>query len=225
MYSIKKLGRVTGVLLIIQMAIGMLINISLLGPLIFTSDFITKISENTNQVLISILLIIIIKTIGIGVAIMLFSVFEKLHRGFALWYLCLSVILFVIGILDNTIILSLVSFSEEYFKQGVNNTNNLEAIGSILKGTRGWVHMMDLLVSSISLSIFYYLMYMSKFVPRILSILCFFAAILIFINVLLAFFGTGSMYLYMPMAISQLMFLVWLIIKGFNGTYKLQEAV
>ncbi|WP_298313383.1 DUF4386 domain-containing protein [uncultured Aquimarina sp.] len=225
MYSIKKLGRVTGVLLIIQMAIGMLINISLLGPLIFTSDFITKISENTNQVLISILLIIIIKTIGVGVAIMLFSVFKKLHRGFALWYLCLSVILFVIGILDNAIILSLVSFSEEYFKQGVNNTNNLEAIGSILKGTRGWVHMMDLLVSSISLSIFYYLMYMSKFVPRILSILCFFAAILIFINVLLAFFGTGSMYLYMPMAISQLMFLVWLIIKGFNGTYKLQEAV
>jgi len=225
MYSIKKLGRVTGVLLIIQMAIGMLINISLLGPLIFTSDFITKISENTNQVLISILLIIIIKTIGVGVAIMLFSVFKKLHKGFALWYLCLSVILFVIGILDNTIILSLVSFSEEYFKQGVNNTNNLEAIGSILKGTRGWVHMMDLLVSSISLSIFYYLMYMSKFVPRILSILCFFAAILIFINVLLAFFGTGSMYLYMPMAISQLMFLVWLIIKGFNGTYKLQEAV
>ncbi|AXT53314.1 DUF4386 domain-containing protein [Aquimarina sp. BL5] len=225
MYSIKKLGRVTGVLLIIEMAIGMLINISLLGPLIFTSDFITKISENTNQVLISILLIIIIKTIGVGVAIMLFSVFKKLHRGFALWYLCLSVILFVIGILDNTIILSLVSFSEAYFKQGVNNTNNLEAIGSILKGTRGWVHMMDLLVSSISLSIFYYLMYMSKFVPRILSILCFFAAILIFINVLLAFFGTGSMYLYMPMAISQLMFLVWLIIKGFNGTDKLQEAV
>ncbi|WP_299213972.1 DUF4386 domain-containing protein [uncultured Aquimarina sp.] len=225
MYSIKKLGRTTGILLLVQMAIGILINVSLLGPLIFTSDFITKISENTNQVLVSVLLLIITKTIGVGVAIMLFSTFKKLHRGFAFWYLSFSVILFVISILDNTIILSLVSFSEQYLKLGVQDTNNLEAIGNILKGTRGWVHMMDLLVASIPLSIFYYLMYMSKFVPRILSVLCFFSAILIFVNVLWTIFGAGSMYLYMPMAISQLMFITWLIIRGFNGSYKLQETV
>jgi hypothetical protein len=48
---------------------------------------------------------------------------------------------------------------------------------------------------------------------------------LIFINVLSTIFGTGSMYLYMPMAISQMTFIAWLIIRGFNSTYKLQETV
>ncbi|WP_299261315.1 DUF4386 domain-containing protein [uncultured Aquimarina sp.] len=225
MYSIKKIGRITGVFLLIQMILGILINVSLLGPLIFVSDFITKISENTNQVLVSVLLIIITKTIGVGVAIMLFPTFKKLNRGMSFWYLSFSVILFVISVIDNTIILSLVSFSEQYQELSVSDANNLETLGKILQGTRGWVHMMDLLVASVPLSIFYYLMFKSRFVPRILSVLCFFAAILIFINVLSTIFGTGSMYLYMPMAISQMTFIAWLIIRGFNSTYKLQETV
>jgi len=225
MYSIKKIGRITGVLLLTQMVIGILINVSLLGPLIFTSDFITKISENTNQVLVSVLLLILTKTIGVGVAILLFPTLKKLHRGLAFWYLSFSIILFVISIIDNTIILSLVSFSQEYLKTGMQNIANLEPLGNVLKGTRGWIHMMDIFVASIPLFIFYYLMYISKFVPRILSSLCIFAAILIFVNVLWTIFGTGSMYLYMPMAITQLMFITWLIIRGFNGSYKLQETV
>ncbi|WP_299245603.1 DUF4386 domain-containing protein [uncultured Aquimarina sp.] len=225
MYSIKKIGRITGILLLIQMAIGILVNVSLLGPLIFTSDFIAKISENADQAIISTLFQILAKTIGVGVAIMLLPTLKKIHRGLAFWYLSFSIILFVISIIDNTVILSLVSFSEEYLKPGAQDVSNLEAIGNILKGTRGWIHMMDLLVASIPLSIFYYVMYISKFVPRILSALCVFSAVLIFINVLWTLFGTGSMYLYMPMAISQLMFITWLIIRGFNGSYKLQEAV
>ncbi|WP_299437723.1 DUF4386 domain-containing protein [uncultured Aquimarina sp.] len=225
MYSIKKIGRITGVLLLLQMVVGILINVSLLGPLIFTSDFITKISENTDQVLASTLLHIVTKTIGIGVAIMLLPTLKKVHESMALWYLSFSIILFVISIIDNTVILSLVSFSEQYQNLSISDTTNLEAFGRVLQETRGWVHMMDILVASIPLSIFYYLMYISKLVPRILSALCVFSAVLIFVNVLWTIFGTGSMYLYMPMALTQLMFVIWLIVKGFNTSHTLQEAV
>lgn len=225
MYSIKKIGRITGVLLLIQMIIGILINVSLLGPLIFTTDFITKISENTNQVLVSVLLLIITKTIGIGVAIMLLPTLKKIYKSMAFWYLSFSIILFVISVIDNTIILSLVSFTEQYQKSSISDVSNLETLGRILQGTRGWVHMMDILIASIPLFIFYYLMYISKLVPRVLSALCVFSAVLIFVNVLWTIFGTGSMYLYMPMALTQFMFIIWLIAKGFKESQKLQETV
>jgi len=207
------------------MIFGVLINTTLLGPMVFTEDFITQISENTNQVIVSVLLIIVTKTIGIGVAILLFHFIKKVQKNMAFWYLSFSIILFAISIVDSTIILSLVSFGEQYVQLETRDANNLKVLGNVLQGTRGWIHMIDILVACIPLFIFYYIMYISKFVPRVLSALCIFAVILMFANVLWTVFDTGSMYLYMPMGLTQFMFIIWLIVKGFNPPHKLQEVV
>ena len=62
-----------------------------------------------------------------------------------------------------------------------------------------------------------FLLYQSKLVPRWLSSWGFVGAALVFANFLLESFGNDPIeILYIPIAVQEMVFAVWLIVKGFN---------
>ncbi len=217
MYSIKKIGRIAGIVFLIQFIMGVLINLYILGPIVFDPDYLTNIVANSNLIIATTLLRFLLSSISIGVAIMLLSIFQKKYRSIAIGYLSFSIIGFTVGILDNTVILSLLSLSDSFASASSSDLGNFERLGDLFYEIRFWTHMIDMLIGSFFLSALYYLFYVSKLIPRILSILGFFAVILMTANIIWAFFGEGLMILYLPIGLTQLCIAIWLIIKGFNS--------
>ncbi|WP_109301257.1 DUF4386 domain-containing protein [Aquimarina sp. AU474] len=217
MYSIKKIGRIIGIVFLIQFVMGVLINLYILGPIVFDPDYLTKIIANSNLIIATTLLRFLLSSINIGVAIMLLSIFQKKNRNIAIGYLSFSIIGFTVGVLDNTIILSLLSLSESFTTASSSDISNFQRLGDLFYEIRFWTHMIDMLVGSLFLSTLYYLFYVSKLIPRILSTLGFLAVVIMTANIIWAFFGEGLMILYLPIGLTQLCIAIWLIIKGFNS--------
>jgi len=71
-----------------------------------------------------------------------------------------------------------------------------------------------------------YLLYLSKLIPRWLSVWGFAGAVLSFVAYLLQFFNINlSEFLYLPIGLQEMVFAVWLIVKGFNPSAISSESV
>lgn len=86
---------------------------------------------------------------------------------------------------------------------------------------RHWDFLMYTLVYCAGAFLFYYLLYRSKLVPRLLSVWGFIAVLLCLTAALWGFFGlsyksTTYFLLAAPIALNELTLAIWLIIKGFN---------
>jgi hypothetical protein len=65
----------------------------------------------------------------------------------------------------------------------------------------------------------YYTLYVSKLIPKIISIVGLLAVILMFIEILFSILGDSiSMNMLLPIGLIQLILPVWLILKGLNAT-------
>ncbi len=214
-----KTGRIIGFLFLAQFILGVLINMFLLGPIIFDEDFLTITSSNTTTVITATLLGIVLSGAGLGIAIILKPFLKAYSNNLALWYLGFTIISFTITIVDNTIILSILSMSKEYVNANIPETEYLQSLGSLLYEMRIWIHMMDMLVGGLSLTVLYYGLYQTKLIPRVLSVLGCIAVIIMLGNVLWSIYDTGLMILYLPVGLVQIGVSIWLIIKGFNLTH------
>ncbi len=215
-----KTGRIVGFLFLAQFILGVLVNMFLLGPIIFDEDFLTITSSNTTTVITATLLGIVLSGAGLGIAIILKPFLKAYNNNnLALWYLGFTIISFTITIVDNTIILSILSMSKEYVNANAPATQYLQSLGSLLYEMRSWIHMMDMLVGGLSLAVLYYGLYQTKLIPRVLSGLGCIAVIIMLGNVLWSIYDTGLMILYLPVGLVQVGVSIWLIIKGFNLTH------
>ena len=75
------------------------------------------------------------------------------------------------------------------------------------------------LVWSLSALILNYILYQSKLIPRWLSVWGLVGATLSFATYLLQFFSINlTEFLFLPIAVQEMVFAVWLIVKGFNSS-------
>ncbi len=222
MKSNKNMGRILGVLLLIHFILGILINQFLLGPIIFTSDFLTNVSANTTQVILSVLLGLIGSALSVGMAVLLLPMFKKCSKGIAFWYLSFSIIGFTVSLIDNTSVLSILSLSQEFVKSEATNVNYFENLGALLYATRWWTHYLDMLIAIFALPVFYYVLYNLKLVPRFISIWGLIGVALMLTGILLTIFDQGThdteMMLLVPLGLNRLFLAIWLLTKGFNSS-------
>ncbi|MEW7293007.1 DUF4386 domain-containing protein [Aquimarina sp. 2304DJ70-9] len=229
MVSNKRIGRIVGVLFLLQLIIGILINQFLLGPIIFTSDFLTTVSSNATQVISSVLLGLIGSSISIAVAVLLLPIFKQLNTGVAFWYLGFSILGFAMGLIDNTNVLSILALSQEYVQAGTTEINSFEDIGTILYATRWWTHYLDMLVAIFALPVFYYVLYVLKLVPRFISVWGGIGVLLMLAAILFTIFDLGThgteMKLLVPLGLNRLFLAIWLMVKGFNSFQAPQKLI
>jgi len=211
-------GRTVGVILLLTFILGVLINQFLQGPIIFSEDFLNKVAANSNQVILSVLLVLTSSILALVMAVILLPIFKQSNYSLAFLYLAFSVISFATYLIDNTVILTMLGLSKEYVAAGASEAGYFESIGAVFYQARWWTHYMTLLISSLPFFLFYYLFYQTKLIPRFVSIWGLLAVLLLLVEVLFSMYGQSlGMILFLPMGLVQIFLAIWLIIKGLKS--------
>ena len=215
----KKTAKIVGVLFItatVAYSLGTL----LLDPILSSSDYLTKASANENKVLIGILLVLIDCVAVASIGIMIYPILKKHNEALAFGYAGARIIesaLFAVNVIT---ILTLLTLSQEFVKAGTPNAPYYQILGTVLLTAGDWALLLGLgLAFMISALILNFILYQSKLIPRWLSGWGIVGAILVFVNYLLQSFSINPVeILYFPIALQEMVFSVWLIIKGFNSS-------
>lgn len=212
-----KTARIVGVLFIAA-TIAYSLSVVLLDPILGTSDYLTKISANENILIISAFLVLIDAVAVAGIAIVIYPVLKKHNETLALGYVGARIaegVLFSVNVITT---LTLLTLSQEFAKSGSLDTSYYQILGTVLLAAGNWAYLLGLgLAFALSALILNFVLYQSKLVPRWLSVWGFVGAALVFVNYLLESFGTNPVeILFLPITVQEMVFAIWLIVKGFN---------
>ncbi len=218
MYSNKKVGRIAGVLFLLIFILGVTVYQFLQGPVLFADNFLAIASYSSDQIIMSTLLGILSGVISIVVATILLPIFKRHSYNLGFMYFAFCILGFIAVCIDNISVLSMLELSQEYAKSGADKAEVLNTMGVIFYEKHWWTHYLSLLISSFPVFVLYIALYLSKLVPRAISIFGIIAVSLMFIEILFTILGRGiSMNMLLPLGLIQLILPFWLIFKGFNS--------
>lgn len=219
MKSNKKAGRLVGLLFLLIFATGITVYQFLQGPVLFSDDFLITTSANSNEIIISTLLLFLSGITSVVIAAILLPIFKKYSITLALLYLAFSILSFIAISIDNISVLSMLELSLEYTKNRTDNSDILNTIGNVFYKNHWWTHYLSLLISCFPVFILYYTLYVSKLIPKVISIVGIIAVIFMFIEMLFSILGNSiSMNMLLPIGLIQLILPLWLIFKGLNSS-------
>jgi hypothetical protein len=222
MNSYRKNAIVVGILFIIATAAPILS-----GPFINSinaPDYLTNVSANATPVTTGVLLEFIMCIAIAGTAIGLYPAFKKHNESLALGYAGIRIVEGVIFItVAVTSLALLLTLSQEYVQAGVSDAPHFQTVGTLLVTAHGWAYLFGGQLV-FCLGALNYLLYQSKLVPRWLSVWGLIGAVLLLAGALLRIFGsiaetsTLATFIFLPIAVQEMVFAVWLIVKGFNSS-------
>ncbi|MGB5357313.1 MAG: DUF4386 domain-containing protein [Eudoraea sp.] len=219
MKSNKKTARLVGLLFLLIFAIGITVYQFLQGPVLFSDDFLSATSANSNEIIISTLLLFISGITSVVIASILLPIFKKYGTTLAFLYLASCILDFVAISIDNYSVLSMLELSLEYTKNGTDNADIFNSLGNVFYKKHWWTHYLSLLISCFPLFILYYALYVSKLIPKVISIFGIVAVTLMFIEILFSILGNSiSMNMLLPIGLVQLILPLWLIFIGLNSS-------
>lgn len=219
MKSIKTTGRLVGLLFLIIFATGIIVYQVLQGPTLFSDEHLAITHTKSTEIIISTLLSFLSGIISIVIAAMLLPIFKKYNTTLAFLYLAFYILNFIALSIDNITVLSMLELSQEYSKNGAGNSEMLNALGNIYYKKHWWSHYLSLLISCFPVFTLYYTLFVSKLVPKVLSVIGIIAVILMFIQILSSIMGQSiSMSMLLPIGLIQLILPIWLMIKGLNAS-------
>jgi hypothetical protein len=215
---------IVGVLYIIA-AVTAILGLIFYQPILNGPDYLTNGAENANQVQLGAMMELFLVCSAIGTAVGLFPFLRKYNESLALAYLCfrfLEAVIITVGIVA---VLSLLTLSREFVAAPSSNASAFHASGTLLIAVHAWAFLLgpDFMLG-INTTLYSYLLYRSRLVPRPLALLGLTGATLVFVAAVLELFGVilqvsiwGAL-LAVPVAAYELILAVWLIVKGFNSS-------
>ncbi len=147
MNSNQKVGRITGVLFLFVFISGVIIFQFLQGSVLFSDNFLTTASENSNQIISSIVLGIFSGIASIVIATLLLPIFKRHSLNLAYLYFAFCILNFIAIMIDNVSVISMLELSQEYVKNTAENSKALGVMGTVFYEKHRWTHYMFLLIS------------------------------------------------------------------------------
>ncbi|MFC2055845.1 DUF4386 domain-containing protein, partial [Chloroflexota bacterium] len=183
-------------------------------------DYLVNVSVNESQVIIGMLIEWIYALAVVGIIATLFPILNKHNEALALGFFSLRFIEAICIIVSSIGLLTLLTLSQEFVEAGAPGASYFKTVGNVVLAIRDWAFLIGSgLVWSLSALILNYLLYQRKLIPRWLSVWGFLGALLSFANYLPEFFGINSIeILFLPIAMQEMVFAVWLIVKGLNSS-------
>jgi hypothetical protein len=191
---------------------------ALLGPILGTSDYLTKASENEKQVIVGAFLVLIDAVAVAGIGIVIYPILKKRNEAAALGYAGARIVEGVFFIVNVIAILTLLKLSQEFVKAGAPHASHFQTSGQLLLAAGDRAFLLGFaLAFTLSALILNCLLYHSRLIPRWLSGWGLVGAVLLWVHYLLQSFGIDQVgILFFPIAVQEMVFAVWLIVKGFN---------
>lgn len=208
--------RIVGGLILGQSIIGFLVNEVLVGPYTFSKDFLSVMAAHSFEITLAMVLALIGEVMSMTAAVLLLPVFKRYNETAAYAYLVLSGVTFGAVAADNLNIQSLLVLSKDYVSAGNPDSHYFQTMGVVTHAARLWTHLMTILVACLPFTLFYYLMFVLKLIPRFISIWGFAAiALMAYTTLMLMFDKEANLMLLVPMGLNQLVLVGWLMVKGF----------
>lgn len=224
MVSNRKTAVIVGVLFIIGTVSGILSGV-VTAPIMAGSTYPLNISASETQWIVGTFLVLLMGFSLAMVPVMLYPIFNKhnevLAFGAVVFRGVLEAVLYIVTV---TSMLLLLTVSGIYGKTGAAAASNLPALGSIFIAAGDWIALILGIVFSIGALMIYALFYQTRLVPRWLSGWGFIGGVLYILPNIVNMFGShiapsldaGIGLLMAPLALQEMVFAVWMIVKGFN---------
>jgi len=221
----KKTARIVG-LLFITATVASSLGFAILDPILNAPDILVSVSANTTQVMIGVLLLLIDSAAVVGIAVLMFPILKKYSEALALGYAGFRVIEATVIIVASIILLSLLTLSQEYVQAAAPDASCFQTLGSLLLAVWDWALLLGIMiVFGLTALILNYLLYQSELIPRWLSGWGLIGAILLLAAGLLEIFDINLTDLInLPIALQEMVFAIWLIVKGFNSSAIASES-
>jgi hypothetical protein len=192
-----------------------------LGSTLAVPISISAINANSNNVIIAVILELIAALSAFGTAVMLFPILKKYTEGLAIAYVGLRLFENAFYILGAVSLLVLLTISQQNIT--VINVSYL-LLSNLVLALHDWSLAIGTVfifgIGSLTLN---YVLYQSKLVPRWISLWGLIGAALVILYGLIGIFSLNPnmissilTILVLPIAIQEMVFAVWLIVKGFN---------
>jgi hypothetical protein len=212
----RNTARIVGVLFIIATAVS--ISTFLFIGFLSEPDYLVNVLANENQVLGGMFLELIWALAVLGIPVLLYPILRKHNEALALGFYSLRFIEALLTILYSLSLLSLLTLSQEFANAGAPDASYYQTAGTLLLAVRDWAFLIGPgLAFTLSALILNYQLFQSRLIPRWLSGWGFLGAALMFVSYVAQFYGFESVVLlFLPIALQEMVFAVWLIIKGFD---------
>jgi hypothetical protein len=218
----RKNAAIAGGLFIIGTVSGV-ISAILTNPVLQAPDYLLRISANENQITIGIILQFIMAISCAGISLALYPILKKFSEGLAIGAVGFRLIENMLQILLGVSMISLLALSQEFIRAGSPTHSYFQGVGEIITAASDW--MIDgagLICFSIGASLYYIIFYQHRLIPRWLSVwglvgvgLVIIGSVLVMLHIIPGF-GSVQMVLNLPIAPQEMVFAVWLIVKGVN---------
>ena len=161
MESAIRAGRIIGVLIIIQMVGGVMVNFVLEAPLFGTPGFLVNAASHSQQIGLAVVLGLILEASWVGIAITAFPVFYQRSRTLTLWFFALAVVVLAVAVVENAAVMSMVSVSQAYAKASTAQREQLETVRVVVASARNWPHFLARIFDGLTLFVLYAVLYRS----------------------------------------------------------------
>lgn len=215
-------AKIAGALIILGYVTYGIPDAAILQPLFGTSDVLSSVADNPTQVTMAALIMAINSAAVIVIGVALYPILKEHSESIALGYVVTRVFESIVMAIGLLCLLLLVPLSQEYIQATGADTSSLQAVGALaIQGNFLAYHlaMIGLAIGSLPMC---YLLYRTHLVPRIIPVfgLIGYPALLVLMVVELFNPGVNSMVyvLYVPGAIFELGFALWLIAKGMDAS-------
>jgi hypothetical protein len=216
---------IVGVLFIIGTVSGVLSAVVTL-PTLEAADYLSEIAANPNRMIMGSLLVLIMAIPLAMVPVVMFPLFREHNEVLALGAVVFRGALEAVCYMGLVIVwLLLVVLGREYAAAGAPDGSYFQTFGVLLLAAGHWTEYLLAIVFSIGALMIYSLFYTSRLLPRWLSIWGFVGGLMYLAVPLVNIFepqlpslsvASGAGLLMVPLAVQEMFFALWLIVKGFS---------
>ena len=215
MTTAMSVGRIAGVLLLVQMIVGYVTNFVLLEPATAPPGFLVNAAAHAMGVGGSALLGIVGGGISLALAITVLPFLRRLSERMALTFLALSTVALSLAVVESAKVMSMLSLSQAYAATSGADPASFAGLRGVVAAARNWAHFTHLIVGGSTFVALFAALYRFALIPRVLAGLVVAGAALQMTTVARPLFGAQVIFpLLAPAGIALLLAAVWLIVKG-----------
>ena len=219
METSRKFAVIAGILFIVATA-ATIISSLLSAPYIEAQGYLSQVSANETQMVVGVISLLLTAIVVVSIAVMMYPLLRRHHEIVAVGYLSARIVEGVLLIISVLALLTLMTLSQENVAHDAADATYLRAGGTLLRTQSDWAFSLGVgLIFALSALILNYSLYQTQLVPRWLSAWGFIGAVLLLAGHLLEYVNANSLeILDLPIALQEMVFAVWLIVRGFNST-------
>jgi len=226
MDSNKCIAKIVGILFITATVTSSL-SIWITEPILEATNLLQAFSDKSSQISLAAILMLVDAISVAFIAIWLFPILKKKSERFALGYIGMRIMEGILFAAYVAVLQTVLFISKEYSANDVQDVSNFNPLAHSFLILAEWTFDIGLgIVFAISALILNYLLFRFALVPKWLSVWGFLGALITMTIVLLKFYNIQvTEALDFVIGIQEMVFAVWLIVKGFNEPIMVSESI